>query len=431
MIAHQTVHPKPLFSIHGQDNLMSWRALSSSPPSSISSDDFVKLCPTCGQDLSTHFHSLHCTQNSPHLQTASPRNIFNPADDATSPDFDALSIPGPAKDHDAPWQFVSACYVACWNRTVHKRNPANTHAKVIGDLALRDAERHFEMMLRGDDPGTIMTLNQILLVLGMHDQNGISQEIMNSAADVAQRVLAPTNPLILFVRFLVLAAVPEKLPGQTEINSLTIGGIWSHYKAQYGEEDVRSIATMYTYGFIMNVEADHEGDTEKLKVSESILRRCYELSCQMLHHGAHRLQAIQALSNLHINLKRQKRYSEAISTLRQAINDSRMCLGKMHPKRLDLKMHLAELLVEQGPEHEAEAEAEHLLWDVLEGRIKMLGREHRFTDDIVWYIKDFLTRRGRWYVGSHDKNRFYDLWEWNDVEIFEYGSEDAAPPGAF
>lgn len=142
------------------------------------------------------------------------------------------------------------------------------------------------------------------------------------------------------------------------------------------------------------------------------------------------MQAIQALSNLHINLKRQGRKSEAVDILRQAIRDSEMCLGKMHPKRLDLKMNLAEMLVEQGPQHEAEAE--HLYWDVFEGRNKMLGRQHQYTRDIEWVLKGFLENQGRWHVGSHDRTRFYDLVGWNDVDVCESEHHnEMGPRGAF
>lgn len=435
MLAHQTVHPQPLSSIHVADNIPQWRALSDSPPSSVGSDnDWRKVCPTCHQDESAHFYSLDAFETTTNPQNASPRNIFNPVDGSADPSsVQALSVPTPAKDHDAPWQFASACYIACWSCTVYRRNPSNTRAKEVGDHALREATQFFELMLRRNENSTIMTLNQVLLVLGMHDQEGISQQIMQSCAEVAQRVLTPTNPLNIFTRFLVLAAVPANLPGQTEINSLTIAGMYKHYRDLYGERDVRSIGSMYTYGYILNVEAEHEDNNiEKLKLSEQVLRSCHELCCQTLQHGAYHLQAIQALSNLHINLVRQRRAPEAIQCLRRGISDSRECLGKMHPKRLDLKMKLAELLLQQGPEHDAEVE--QLFWQILEGRVKMLGREHQFTKDIEWVIKEFLTRKGKWRVGSAHRHRFYDIWEWNDLEMFDYATgaaDELAPAGAF
>ena len=445
MMAHQTIHPNPLSSIHGQDNMWSWRYLSTSPPSSVSSlDDWNVVCPRCHEDQTNHFHSQHNlepplfatsplqAQSSPDLQTTSPRSIFNPVEDlANTFDLNALSLPEPAREHDEPWKYVGACYIVCYNRTRHRLDPSNLKADQIAQVAMRDADVHFEAMLRRDDPAIVMTLNQMMLVLAMHDQGDISRSIMQSAANVAQRILPSDNPMVMFTRFLVLAAEPRKLRAQSKIDSHDICNIWQHYLQQYGEANIRSIGTMYSYGYLLNVEAFRDGNLEKMKVSEHILRRCHELSCQTLHHGAQNLQSVQTLSNLHLNLKRQGRADEAIGCLKQAIADSRECLGQMHPKRLELKMNLAEMLVEQGSSYEPAAEK--LFWQVLEGRIKMLGREHQYTKDIVWVIKDFLDSRGRWYVGSDDKNRYYDLWEWNEEEMWEqtFCGEDVAPSGAF
>ena len=445
MMAHQTIHPNPLSAIHGQDDMWSWRYLSTSPPSSVSSlDDWNVVCPRCHEDQAGHFHSQHNLeaslftasplqpQSSPDLQTTSPRSIFNPVEDLSSSfDLNALSLPEPARDHDEPWKFVGACYAVCYNLTRHRLDPANSKAAQIADMGMRDADMHFETMLRRDDPAIVMTLNQMMLVLAMHNQGDISRTIMQSAAAVARRVLSSDNPLILFTQFLVFATEPPKLRAQREINSHDICGIWQYYVSQYGEANIRSIGTMYTYGYILNVEAFRDDHMDKLKVSEAILRRCHELSCQTLHLGAQNLQSVQTLSNLHLNLKRQDRTEEAITCLKQAIADSRECLGQMHPKRLLLKMNLAEILVERGPSYESVAE--ELFWQVLEGRIKMLGREHQYTKEIEWVIKEFLDDRGRWYVGSADKNRFYDLWEWSEEEMWDQTlrGEDVAPSGAF
>ena len=90
----------------------------------------------------------------------------------------------------------------------------------------------------------------------MHDQGDISRSIMQSAGRVCTAgVLPADNPLIMFTRFLILATEPPKLRAQKDIDSHAICQIWQYYVTQYGEANIRSIGTMYSYGYLLNVEA--------------------------------------------------------------------------------------------------------------------------------------------------------------------------------
>ena len=66
------------------------------------------------------------------------------------------------------------------------------------------------------------------------------------------------------------------------------------------------------------------------------------------------------------------------------------------------------------------ADAEILYWEVLEGRISMLGRKHGFTKGMKRDLIKFLINRGRWVEeadgGCPEQQRIDDLFSWFFVE---------------
>jgi hypothetical protein len=75
-----------------------------------------------------------------------------------------------------------------------------------------------------------------------------------------------------------------------------------------------------------------------------------------------------------------------------AIRDSKPTLGRSHPHRLESKRRLALMYREIGQV----SLMEELYWDVLRGRIKMLGPEHSYTEGMRVDLVELLKELGKW-----------------------------------
>lgn len=362
-MALQVVDTPSVKSLCGQDDIASWRQMHTDA-SSPDSEDYGQICTACHEQTRNHFISL------PNLESQS-RSILNDTADVNQ---SAMQVPGSARSHDHSWRWVARCFSACiyFNRGDHK----------LANRSLADADEEFERMLvPHQDPKIILALNQTLSILHMHNEGETTRRIMKSAYDVAKRVLGSTDPITNIVRWMVLVADLQHKNG--EIPSETLLLVHKELTVMHGYNDPRSIATLYCYGYMLNIE-------EKAEQAENILREAYTRSCSVL--GTKHLQSISALTNLHRAVRKQNRTNEAIVMLRQAIKDSRETLGVSHPRRLESKRLLATMLEERGEMDEVE----RLFWQITEGRIKMLGKKHPYTLGMKRDLEALLRKRGKW-----------------------------------
>jgi hypothetical protein len=223
-----------------------------------------------------------------------------------------------------------------------------------------------------------------------------------------------------------------------------------------GEAGRRAIPAMYLYASALTTEATRfisPYREAKLSHAEGLLRHCYSLACKTFHKS--HLQAIAALVKLHLVLERQNRLLEAIETISIAIEDGRSTLGTQHARQLEnVRLH-AELLrkrwrvedevdvqsndkhvltainsgfatvqAQRGAERRRRRQAEQqqveaALWEVLEGRVKMLGRKHESTMQSKLDLIDWLQEMGRWSAESSDRQRVNDIWDWTHVNADE------------
>ena len=462
MMAYQTVHCNSLPGTYGKDNLDAFKLLNRSYSSDSNMSDYNIICPKCKELVSAHYRSLSrfndtsgssiylpspsssqsiSSPRSPTIGNASgPRSILH-----TSPDLPksapALSIPTSSKEHDHSWKWVSRCYLACIHLSHHTSNPIrHPEAERLAEESLRQASVELEAMCTQDDEKLILTLNQTLMVLHQHEQGDIVRRIMTAAHEVVQRCLGSRHPAEILTKMMVLASDPDDLKehgAEHGITSEKVGSAWQAYVEilDKGEQDPRALGAMYSYGFMLNVESEKEGvlDHVKLALGEQTLRRCYELSCQRL--GKRHLQSIQCLIALRINLERQKRMDEAIAVAERVLDDSLDTLGKSHPRRLETMRNLAVTLLaryEEKDDYSDIERAEELYWYVLQGRVRMLGRDHKWTSQMKEDYIALLKWDEKWREVDEgpckEREAVEELFDW---DMLDSESEDEAHAGAF
>ncbi|KAI1627802.1 hypothetical protein EDD37DRAFT_277000 [Exophiala viscosa] len=412
-MALQVVDAPSLRSLCGHDDLHAWRLLSSVTSSSSSasslsaSDGFEHVCPTCHDLTRNHFISLPNLENTTSPATRPRRSILNETSDVADT---TMSVPTSSRGHQHSWKWVARCFAACiylsrGNETLSQRS-------------LADAEGEFERMLvPTQDPKILLALNQTLQILHMHDQGEITKTIMRAAHDVAVRVLGPDDPLTTITRWMVYVA--DLKMRDRDITSATLYDVHARFVEWYGLEDPRAIASLYCFGYMLNVE-------RRLEQAESVLREAYAMSCANL--GPKHLQSLSALTNLARCLERQDRLDEAIENVETVVRDSRDTLGDNHPRRLETMRILGTFYEKQGRVDIAES----LYWKVLEGRIKMLGVNHGFTRGMQKDLEELLKSRGKWAASdvpggqSEAQLRMQDLFEWNPGEWDDVGGASDA-----
>lgn len=423
-MALQIVDAPLLKSLCGHDDIRSWRLMSDTS-SSPESEDYEHICPTCHELTRNHFISL------PNLESQQPRSILNECSDVTE---STISIPASSRGHQHSWRWVARCFAAC----IYLSRGNDT----LSQLSLADAEDEFEeMLVPRQDPKVLLALNQTLQILHMHDEGEITKTVMSSAYRVAERLLGPDDPLTIIVRWMVCVA--DLQMRNCGITSSTLRDVHAQFVGRHGYDDPRSIASLYCYGYMLNVE-------RQLHPAETVLREVYAVSAANL--GPQHLQSISALTNLHRCLHRQSRPEEAIQVLQQAIHDSRETLGANHPRRLESMRLLGNVYEELGHlDH-----AEEIYWVVLKGRVKMLGRNHRYTLGMKVDLEALLKRVGKWgserpkpggeaskheyanqdgelateLVESAAQLRIQDLFEWDDDEKWDDADEARSADGS-
>jgi tetratricopeptide (TPR) repeat protein len=423
LMALQVMDAPHLRSLCGHDDIRTWSLMMTDSSSSPDSMDYEQICPTCHESTSEHFISL------PNLELPQqPRNILNVAQDVPA---STMSIPTTSRGHDHSWRWVARCFAAC----IYLRRGND----LLYQQSLADADNEFERMLvPQQDPKILLALNQTLQILQMHNQGELAKALMSNANSIAERIVGAGDPLAIILRWMVCVSDGTML--KSGITADTIRDIHERFAYLHGLEDPRSIASKYCYGFMLNVE-------RQLPEAEQILREVYDLSSRVL--GTTHLQSISALTNLHRALQRQGRIDEAIIVLSRAIEDSKDTLGDNHPRRLESIRLLALLHKEQGNL----GLTEELYWKVLEGRIKMLGRNHTYTQGMKVDLEALLKETGKWTIAkqvekktfdntrlggpsmvvvqveSPSQLRLQDLFEWDPHEHWEAGSEGGESEG--
>ena len=126
--------------------------------------------------------------------------------------------------------------------------------------------------------------------------------------------------------------------------------------------------------------------------AEHRLRQIYAISCSIF--GKYHMQSISAIATLAGSQFDQKQTTDAIANFKIAIRDCKPTLGKSHPYRLEAKRRLALQYADVGQEEKMVP----LYWEVLTGRVRMLGRHHTYTLGMKNDYEELMRKLGRWDV---------------------------------
>jgi hypothetical protein len=254
----------------------------------------------------------------------------------------------------------------------------------LSTTSLNGASAELEEMLSRKDCLTLISLNLMLSILHMHDQGSIAESIVRSALRVAERVLSPDDPIRATIAWMVTVAGRTIQKGGRDGDVLVkLEEINRAFERDLGPTNPTTIASGYNVAWMLC----REGQWEE---ADRILCTLYETCRSSL--GPIHMQSIMVLSTLSRAQSRQGHYSAAMGTIERAIRDSESTLGCNHPHRLELKRRLALMYQDIGEKEPME----ELYWDVLKGRIKMLGTQHNYTAGAKKDLEDLLKELGKW-----------------------------------
>ena len=399
-MASQMITPVSLMSAYGTEDIQSWIFINSnSPPSTPQNSETA--CPNCHQPSSAHFVSLES------LAPLNPeqRDLLCDSTDHR------MTLPSTMQDRGGPWTWAALCFLACIYL-----GRGNVE---LSTTSLTNASIEFEKMLSTRDPLILTALNLMVSMLHMHTQGKIAESIVRSALDVAERILEPGDPVKATIEWMTAAAGGTLRKCGSYIPALR--HVLATFKAELGPSHLYTLAALYNLAWTLL----HEGSYAETKdisfhlyaEAEDILEQLYKASYSVL--GPLHLQSITALNTLSRVQSKQDQDDAAIETLQRSIRDSERTLGRSHPMRLESKRRLALLYKKTGRKEEMEP----LYWDVLRGRIKMLGKEHPFTDGARTDLTNLLKELQKWDEEGST--------QWLIDELFEAPSEIASQHESF
>jgi hypothetical protein len=399
-MASQLLKPTSLMTSYGAEDIPSVRLMCATPPPD-SAWQPPHLCSKCHRPSSTHFISL--------ARLAPPntvgRNLLN------NSQGESMTLPSTTKDYDGATRWVSLCFSAC---IYMSRAQAE-----FGTKSLADAATVFENMLIKRDGLIFTALHLMVTILHMHNQGHIAESIVHSATAVAERLLGPEDPIRLTLQFEEAAAGVGL--SKSNINSTTLRKIFEDFKEKLTISHPWTIAALYNLAWMLLWEGSYSQDREQAEAlyteAEDKLQKLYQESCSTL--TPQHMQSITALTTLSRAQSNLGKQDAAIETISKAIRDCRYTLGRSHPFRLEAKRRLASMYEAKGQRDKMEI----LYWDVLRGRVMMLGRNHPYTDGARIALTDLLKDLGKWDENGEAK--------WMIDELFEKTSESSSQHEAF
>jgi hypothetical protein len=364
-MALQVFKPANLVSRIGADDMNSWVYLSSTAGRE-NDRDSGELCPKCNQAISQHVKNLVNLAPS----TQAPRSLLEHSHQL------AMILPASTDSHGEAWRWIAFCFASCMAMS---RGDAD-----LSDEFLGVAAAEFEEMLAKHDCLILTGLNLMLSILHMHDQASIAESVVRSALKVAEQVRPADDPIRATIKWMttVAACKLEESGGNGEVLT-QLESIYEGLEKDLGGENPSTLAALYNFAWMLCFE-------ERLAEAEQKLHKLYASSSSSL--GSTHMQSITALATLSRAQASQGNYKAAIQTIQTVIRDSKPTLGRSHPHRLESKRRLALMYREIGEV----SLMEDLYWDVLEGRIKMLGPEHSYTEGMRVDLVELLKELGKW-----------------------------------
>jgi tetratricopeptide (TPR) repeat protein len=259
--------------------------------------------------------------------------------------------------------------------------------------SLKQGDETFEEMIRENNPLVLLSVLLALTVLHAHNRGTMAASIIRSAYNVINEILGEYNPMTLTMEWLTYAA-GQKL-ADCRIKASQLREVKMAMEQTFEPEHPHIIVVTYCLAFqLIRDKAYDEAEEMLVRLVDTCRRKL----------GQRNLQTVSTLNALGRVQKHQKRYDEAITTLRAALDLHP--LGKNHAYQLDSLKELARLYRINGQQDLMEP----IYWRVLAGRIKTLGKTHSFTESARLDLVRFLKNTGRWHeVGMEEKvQRLFD-----------------------
>jgi tetratricopeptide (TPR) repeat protein len=305
-----------------------------------------------------------------------------------------MSLPVTTEARGLGSRWMSLCFGACMY--------ASRGQKELSEKFEQAAAMEIEELLEKRDRGILLILNFILTILHSHDQDVIAASIVRASSLVAERMLPAEDPIRITAAWMVAVAGCQLKQNSPEGGWIKLlSQVCEDIEAEFGWKDEAAIAARYNYAWMLN----HEGRSAE---AEEVLVRLYEISCHVLR-PIH-MQSVSIVATLSRAQEPQKKYDLAIRNMRTAIADCEGTLDCDHPWRLESKRFLAVLYLKD--EIDQPDLAIDLYREVLRGRVKMLGRDHRFTRASRQDLENMLRC-----VGQLDETT-----EWEIEELFDKAS---------
>jgi hypothetical protein len=336
--------------------------------------DLEACCSKCGQPVIAHKFML---DNHP-VPAPLQRRPFGPS---------SAGIATTAFENDCktvlPW--ISCCFAAC----LYQNN------KELAATSLANAKIQLQSMLMNKNAMLLTGLNHMLALLHMHQQGSVAESVMNAALEVAVLSLAPQDPVRTTIQWMT-AASGQKLE-QSGLTSQSLRDVLQEFMTSLGPDHPHTLTATYNLSFQLLLDGN-------VSEPQILLQNLYEKSKAILGRSA--LQTITALTTLSRAQSNEGHHRDAIETMEKAISISEATFypDLDHPFRLESKRRLAQLYEKLGQKEVMEP----LYWDVLRGRIKMLGK-HSYTfgakRDLIQLLKDL----GKWDDEGQMERRVSDL----------------------
>jgi hypothetical protein len=282
-----------------------------------------------------------------------------------------------------PW--ISCCFAACLYQ-----NNADLVAR-----SLTSAKTQLRSMLINENAMLLTGLNHMLSLLHMHQQGSVAESVMNAALEVAELALKPKDPVRTTIQWMT-AASGQKIE-QSGLTSQSLRDVLLDFMSSLGPDHPHTLTAMYNLSFQLLLDGN-------VSEPQSLLQKLYEKSKAIL--GKSHMQTITALTTLSRAQSNEGHHQAAIETMKAAISSSEATFHPDldHPFRLESKRRLAQLHEKLGQKELMEP----LYWEVLIGRIKMLGK-HSYTfgakRDLIALLKDL----GKWDYEAHMEKKVNDL----------------------
>ena len=365
-MGHQLTDPSPLVSRYGGDEITSWTLLNH-PEEGQDPNDLICSCSVCHQPSAAHFVSIHNT-----IPPQPPRSILNDSD------TDRFGLPTTTKEEGA-WKWIALCFAACLNL---KKGQEDLSKKFLSD-----ASQELEKLVSRRDRLLLTAANQMITILHLHSQSLIAETITASAKKSIDRMLPDDDPIRITFNYHAATADSSGSAAlkNSAITSSTLYGVYQSLDAdlEYGSQHPYTISASYNYAWLLR----YEGNFEE---AELRLPQVYKTSCSIF--GKHHMQSITAVATLAGVQSDRKKPKEAIENYKIAIRDCKPTLGKSHPYRLEAKRRLALQYETLGHKQKMVP----LYWEVLEGRVRMLGSKHKYTLGQRKDYADLMQELGRW-----------------------------------